>query len=474
MAAPSLLRGTLCVRSNALKARTLTFALRRLNSTDSTPVTDAVAFPVSPKPAMTAELEEYISAAEGRMAFREPKLMLDTIVPMNSHLLDHALADHLPPDPKYEAKKQSRRWVTFQDYGQVPDGHHLVYWPLQAPKSGLMPDGTDPDHFPGGPFVRRMWAGGSIQYQRGISFPGPQKLIRGWCVETVGKLELKLGKAPGDEKVFVEVKRQYGVAPTSALTGMSAENVLARYTPAMTETRKLVFMRERGPVKAGGEGVAPPARVVQAPKIPTYSFTLTPDPTLLFQFSALTYNAHAIHLDPDYARNQEGYPERLVHGPLLLVLMLTALRRVLDSKQSRHALQTVDYRNLAPLFVGQPVKVCVREMDGIPQQWDLWVEGPNGLAVRGTATTLPLTALLKNGPNLNWAAERRRKNIPFGKRRVMEKVKDAEENGKAKEPVAEMKETEETSKAREPAVEAKETETRTEQGEKNAGETSTK
>ena len=38
-------------------------------------------------------------------------------------------------------------------------------------------------------------------------------------------------------------------------------------------------------------------------------------PVFLFRFSALTYNAHRIHYDRDYARDIEGYPGLLVHGP---------------------------------------------------------------------------------------------------------------------------------------------------------------
>lgn len=47
-------------------------------------------------------------------------------------------------------------------------------------------------------------------------------------------------------------------------------------------------------------------------------------PTLLFRFSALTYNAHRIHYDRDFARAVEGYPALVVHGPLQAV-MLAAL-----------------------------------------------------------------------------------------------------------------------------------------------------
>ena len=42
------------------------------------------------------------------------------------------------------------------------------------------------------------------------------------------------------------------------------------------------------------------------PSKPDYQLEYTPSPTTLFRFSALTFNAHAIHLDREYAR-AEGY-----------------------------------------------------------------------------------------------------------------------------------------------------------------------
>jgi len=49
-------------------------------------------------------------------------------------------------------------------------------------------------------------------------------------------------------------------------------------------------------------------------------------PTLLFRFSALTYNAHRIHYDRDFARDVEGYPGLLTHGPLQALAMTEAAR----------------------------------------------------------------------------------------------------------------------------------------------------
>jgi 3-methylfumaryl-CoA hydratase len=49
---------------------------------------------------------------------------------------------------------------------------------------------------------------------------------------------------------------------------------------------------------------------------------LATDPVLLFRFSALTYNGHRIHYDWPYATEDEGYPDLVVHGPLLALLAL--------------------------------------------------------------------------------------------------------------------------------------------------------
>ena len=134
---------------------------------------------------------------------------------------------------------------------------------------------------------------------------------------------------------------------------------------------------------------------VSAPNTPDFSVTLTPTPALLFHFSALTYNAHSIHLDPQYCREEEGHRDLLVHGPLSLVLMLSVLRSQV-SEGTR--IQQIDYRNLAPLYVREPMRVCVRKneksgsSDGT-QNWDVWVENKDGsLSIRATAITGPKNA----------------------------------------------------------------------------------
>jgi 3-methylfumaryl-CoA hydratase len=68
---------------------------------------------------------------------------------------------------------------------------------------------------------------------------------------------------------------------------------------------------------------------------------VTVDPALLFRFSALTYNAHRIHYDRDFAR-AEGYPGLVVHGPLQALLMAELARPSDPAEYS--------YRLVAPLY----------------------------------------------------------------------------------------------------------------------------
>jgi 3-methylfumaryl-CoA hydratase len=77
-------------------------------------------------------------------------------------------------------------------------------------------------------------------------------------------------------------------------------------------------------------------------------------PTLLFRFSALTYNAHRIHYDRDFARDVEGYPGLLTHGPLQALAMAEAARAAdgIDAaRPADHAGERYfEYRLISPLF----------------------------------------------------------------------------------------------------------------------------
>lgn len=78
--------------------------------------------------------------------------------------------------------------------------------------------------------------------------------------------------------------------------------------------------------------------------------SVTPDPALLFRFSAVTYNAHRIHYDRPYATQVEEYPDLVVHGPLTAILLAGMAER-----RAGRPIRNLTFRASAPLFVDRRV-----------------------------------------------------------------------------------------------------------------------
>ncbi|WYZ40157.1 hypothetical protein EsH8_IV_000498 [Colletotrichum jinshuiense] len=242
-----------------------------------------------------------------------------------------------------------------------------------------MPDGTDPDHCPGAPFTRRLWAGGEVRFREGWDDELRLDGRRVGCVESVEDVRAE------KERVWVELWRRYGASGANSESG-----------PAIEERRTLAFLPEidapapaRRSLKRMSRYIFGPVvgALLHAPHKPTSSLTLTPTQNLLTNFSALTYNAHAIHLDPAWAA-RESHPATLVHGPLSLALILAFL----NQQKQGQIVRWFGYRNLAPLYCDREMTLCVREKEnqaGKERKWDVWIEGNDGgMAVKGTATTI--------------------------------------------------------------------------------------
>ena len=86
---------------------------------------------------------------------------------------------------------------------------------------------------------------------------------------------------------------------------------------------------------------------------------LRPDEVMLFRMSALTYNAHRIHYDLAYAREVEGFPALVVHGPLLALLLLELPRRFAPDRP----VAGYSYRLRRPAFSGTNI-VATGKPDG--------------------------------------------------------------------------------------------------------------
>lgn len=83
--------------------------------------------------------------------------------------------------------------------------------------------------------------------------------------------------------------------------------------------------------------------------------------TTLFRFSALTFNAHKIHLNKDWCRNVEGHRDLVVHGPLNLINILDFYRDVKEHSSSETMPKTITYRATAPLYVGEKYRIILEK-----------------------------------------------------------------------------------------------------------------
>jgi len=228
----------------------------------------------------------------------------------------------------------------------LPPLWHWFYFLGTTPQSRLGMDG----HPERGGFMppielpRRMFAGSRMRFHR------PLRL--GLAAERhadIRDVTLKTGRS--GHLAFVTVAYRY-----------EQEGQLC-----IEEEQDIVY-REPGDPVGAPETVAAPT-----PDPGTWQRTLEADSRLLFRFSALTFNAHRIHYDRAYARDEEGYPGLVVHGPLNAMLLADLVHRN-DPRQ----IETFRFRGIAPLFDLGPFRLLGRP-DG--DRVELEARGPDDRAV---------------------------------------------------------------------------------------------
>jgi hypothetical protein len=117
-----------------------------------------------------------------------------------------------------------------------------------------------------------------------------------------------------------------------------------------------------------------------------------------------------LHLDPTYARNIEGHRNLLVHGPLTLTLMLQSAKKhfqTLKFEDSNQRVESIEYRNLAPLYCDEEMRICVKEKrrTDTGSVWDVWIEGPTGgMAVKALVRSVRMPPQRKVAPPSSSAA----------------------------------------------------------------------
>ena len=227
----------------------------------------------------------------------------------------------------------------------LPPGWLGLYFLPRFATADLREDGSPRDTgvVPSMPLPRRMFAGERVRFHE------PLRLGQGVARQTeLADITVKHGGT--GTLVFATV--------TSRITGPDGL--------AIVDERRTVFREE---VRAGERNQAP--RREAAPVDVPWRQRVTPDPVLLFRFSALTFNSHRIHYDRAWAMDVEGYPGLVVHGPLTTTLLVNFAR---DHNAGR---QIVSYTTQAraPLFDTAPFELRGRPTD---RGCDCWAVTPEG------------------------------------------------------------------------------------------------
>lgn len=218
-----------------------------------------------------------------------------------------------------------------------PFFHYIYFWEVEVPDklgrdghprvgTGLIPDMGLP---------RRMWAGGRLQFDAPLIAGVP-------AVQTTRVLKAERKEGRTGPLAFVTV--EYAVEQDGVAVAREVRDIVYREDPDLSAPKPVA------PVARTDEDEAQEA-----------AFTST----MLFRYSALTFNGHRIHYDAEYAQRVEGYDGLVVHGPLQAQLLMLMVDRPDDP------LRSFTFRMTAPLMHTETATLCRKGQDA-------WVRGPDG------------------------------------------------------------------------------------------------
>jgi 3-methylfumaryl-CoA hydratase len=261
----------------------------------------------------------------------------------------------------------AERWLATFDLARphppiMPQGIHFALCTPEAPSAALGEDGhparddSASSFLPPFPMPRRMWASSKMQFVSPIAI--------GAVIERRSRIASVSEKAGGSGRLaFVDVEH------TTRSNG----------TVAVIETQTLVYREAAAPdaplsPPSPGEGAFDPAGW-------DAHRALTPDPRLLFRYSALTFNTHRIHYDAPYAESVERYRGLVVHGPLTASLLLQLAARELGENR----LRTFQFRGLSPAIAGEPLHLVMKRGEA---GYDLAALADDGRQVTAASATV--------------------------------------------------------------------------------------
>jgi 3-methylfumaryl-CoA hydratase len=221
--------------------------------------------------------------------------------------------------------------------GPLPPLWHWFVLTDHPRHAELGPDGhpTAGRFLPPIPARRRMFAGGRLRQHAPI--PVGSRLD---CRASLAAVEVKTGRT--GELAFVTTR--YELSVDGHPVASEEQDIVYRSEPAG---------RPRRPAVSRPAAADPPFE-------PSWQLRLAVDSVLLFRFSALTYNGHRIHFDRPYATEVEGYPDLVVHGPLLALLALELPRTNAPGQR----VSAFEYRLVRPTFASDTVGAVARVGSG--------------------------------------------------------------------------------------------------------------
>ncbi len=226
----------------------------------------------------------------------------------------------------------------------LPVGWHQILFPRVVRQSQIGADGHPErgDFLPPVPLPRRMFAG----------------------KRTTFHADLQVGDT---------VRRDSVIQAVNIKQGRTGQMVFVTVTTDLTSPRGLAITEEQDLVyREAAPGGTPPQPPQPAPGRAVWSRVVTPDPVMLFRYSALTFNGHRIHYDLPYVTKVEGYPGLVMNGGLTTLLAFELART--------HASTPIRYissRNVRALFANQPITLG-GEPSADNRTAKLWALNPDG------------------------------------------------------------------------------------------------
>ncbi|MCO5091005.1 MaoC family dehydratase N-terminal domain-containing protein [Bosea sp. (in: a-proteobacteria)] len=229
----------------------------------------------------------------------------------------------------------------------------LIHFCLAQPAAATAKLGPDGHPARGGflppvPLPRRMWAGGAFTFHGDLRVGDVVK--RSSRIENVVLKEGRTGAL-----CFVTVHHR-----------IEANNALV-----LEERQDIVY---RG-VDAPGASAKPPPVADQG----VHQRPMKAGATLLFRYSALTFNGHRIHYDRRYATEVEGYPGLVVHGPMQAALLYAYASELRGTPP-----RCFSFRGLSPLFDDDAFALHATEDRDMLKVWTAKQDGPVCMAAEAS------------------------------------------------------------------------------------------